>query len=90
MQAPPNIVQYGPDVSPQSEYEVENDVSDYVVQIVQIKTSGTLFAMSAVFNNTAPVTVILWRPFGVFHQVVWKMTVTPSSLNTTEYVSGAR
>jgi hypothetical protein len=87
---PPNIVQYGPDVSPRREYVLTLDVSGYVLQIVQIRTSGTLFAMSAVFNNTAPVTVILWRPLGILHQVVWKMTVTPSSLNTTEYVSGAR
>jgi hypothetical protein len=73
-------------------YRIEN----YLLQILEVTSPGTLFAFSTMFRNLDPVDIIVWRPAGVLsantsasrmYSVLWKITVTASSILNEEFVS---
>jgi hypothetical protein len=68
------------------------DVSRYLLQILEVTSPGTLFAFSMVFQALVPVDIMVWRPvsdvlYTNMYELIWKMTVSASQLNNTEFVS---
>lgn len=66
-------------------YNSTFDISSYVMLFHRVDQAGLLFAFSAFFRRLVPFDLVVCRPVSSSEYVVtWKLTVSPSVVNTTE------
>jgi hypothetical protein len=85
-----STIELGSSVLPTGRNFSTYSVNGYLLQILEVTSSGTLFAFSMVFQDLVPVDVMVWRPnqdLANAYELIWKMTVSASQVNSPEFVS---